>query len=71
MSDTKTSDAQSERGATIIAVVKALQHVSPPRGGAGVARFPANVSNAGSATNVSSIVAAVNSVQFDYNGDPV
>ena len=71
MSSTTTSDAQSERAANIYAFIKTLQHVSPPRGRAGASRLPANGRNTGIATNIRGSEAAVKSVQFDCNGDPV
>ena len=67
---TRTYD-QSEILENINAVFKSLHHVSPPHGGAVVSRLPANGINAGSTTNVSGIVASVQSVLFNHNGDPV
>ena len=55
---------------TIDAVVKVIQHVSPPRGGSLLARLTANCSNIVSTISVRGVTEAVYSVPFDHNGDP-
>ena len=50
-----TEDIYLEKAVTINAVIKELQHMSPPRGRSGVARLPDNSNNAVSATNMSGV----------------
>ena len=71
MASTTTEYSQLERSQNINSDVKTLQHVSPPHSGAGVDRLPDNGINDGSVTNISVVVAAVHSLCFDQNGDPV
>ena len=69
MVSTTTSDAQSERIYTIYAVIKLLQHVSPPCDKEVIALLPDNGINSGSLTSVTGVAAAVQNLHFDHNGD--
>ena len=71
MESTTIEDYQSQRVATMIAVVKALHNVSTHHGGAGVSLLTYNGSNTSITKNVSGDEEAVHSVRFDQNGDPV
>ena len=71
MAVTTTESSQTEREANINAVVKFMNHVYPPRRGAGLARLPTNGNNAGSATNVRGVSETVQIVCVNHNGHPV